>query len=224
MKIATFKIKQEDYEYYNYLIQEGDYGVHLFNLWANNTLFEAEAYFGDGYKASLEVYTTEEDVLCSTLLYSPKGDVIASLESDEGILDEYVLVGDDSTPDLYQVSIEIISGTHADLTPLKQTVGNWGSDRCERERTAQAAWQMIRALETRLREEGIQLDELDVSSPENLHTSIDQIDPTGEIRCEDFMDHSWEYAGQYGELGDNEFVNAQWRCLEVATQMLREEF
>ena len=224
MKIATFKIKQKDYEYYNYLVKEGDYGVEMFNLWVGATLFKVKTSFEDGYTASLEVYTTQEDVLCSVYLYSPEGDEIDYLESDEGFLEEYEFEGYCSDEESYRLIVEVIPGTYADLTSLEERVRYWGEFRKDREEIAQTAERMITALEKRLKEEGAELNDLDFSSPENLHTSIDEIDPTGQIRCEDFMDHSWEYAGQFGELEDDEFEDAQWRCLEVATQILRERF
>ena len=81
---------------------------------------------------------------------------------------------------------------------------------------------MIDALETRLREDGFSLNDLDVSSAMALHESIDEIDLIGQIRCENFMDCSWEYALQFGELGDPEFTNAQWECLEDAVVILQQ--
>lgn len=36
------------------------------------------------------------------------------------------------------------------------------------------------------------------------------------------MDCSWEYALQFGELGDPEFTNAQWECLEDAVVILQQ--
>ena len=224
MKIAKFEIQQKDYDYFNYLVKEGDYGVEMFNLWVGATLFKVKTSFEDGYTASLEVYTTQEDVLCSVYLYSPEGDEIDYLESDEGFLEEYEFEGYCSDEESYRLIVEVIPGTYADLTSLEERVRYWGEFRKDREEIARTAERMITALEKRLKEEGAELNDLDFSSPENLHTSIDEIDPTGQIRCEDFMDHSWEYAGQFGELEDDEFEDAQWRCLEVATQILRERF
>ena len=125
---------------------------------------------------------------------------------------------------VYQVFVEPIPGAYADLSQLEQRVRLWGDERYEREQIGCTARQMIDALETRLKEEGVLLTDLDFSSPETLHTSIDEMDPRGQIRCEDFMDHAWDYAGRFGAIGDREFVNAQWRCLEGATKILQEKF
>lgn len=224
MKVATLEIKQAEYDYFNYLVEGGTHGVEVFNLPTNETLFEAKASFEDGYTASLEVYTGEFDVLCSVYLYSPEGEELEFLESDAGFLEQYDFTLNHPNEVVYRVFLEPISGTYADLSQLEQRVHLWGDERYEREQIGRTAHQMIEALETRLKEECVLLSDLDFSSPEALHTSIDKIDPSGQIRCEDFMDHSWEFASRFGAIGETEFENAQWRCLEVATKILQEKF
>ena len=224
MKVATLEIKQAEYDYFNYLVEEGTHGVEVFNLPTNETLFEAKASFEDGYTASLEVYTGEFDVLCSVYLYSPEGEELEFLESDAGFLEQYDFTLNHPNEVVYRVFLEPISGTYADLSQLEQRVRLWGDERYEREQIGRTAHQMIEALETRLKEECVLLSDLDFSSPEALHTSIDEVDPSGQIRCEDFMDHSWEFASRFGAIGETEFENAQWRCLEVATKILQEKF
>lgn len=224
MKTAIMNIKQADYDYFNYLIEEGAHGVEVFNLPVDETLFEVKTSFEDGCTASLEVYTGQTDVLCSMYLYSPEGEELEFLESDEGFLEEYEFEGYCSDEESYRLIVEVIPGTYADLTSLEEKVRLWGDERYEREEIGRTADLMIKALEARLREECVLLSDLDFSSPVALHTSIDEVDPSGQIRCEDFMDHSWDYASRFGAIGETEFENAQWRCLEVAIKILQERF
>ena len=87
----------------------------------------------------------------------------------------------------------------------------------------QTAEKMVKTLMEVLEERDLSLDLLDTSSAENLLASIDDVaDPSGEVRCESFWDLAWDYAENFGELGDNEFINAQWRCVEEALLMIRE--
>ena len=86
MKTAIMNMKQADYDYFNYLIEEGTHGVEVFNLPAGETLFEVKTSFEDGCTACLEVYTGQTDVLCSMYLYSPEGEELEFLESDAGFL------------------------------------------------------------------------------------------------------------------------------------------
>ena len=66
-----------------------------------------------------------------------------------------------------------------------------------------------------------ELDHLDVpyatvAALGNVHEIDDVTDHCGEVRCEHFADHGWEYALQFGEFGGNAFDQAQGRAVTAA--------
>jgi len=59
-------------------------------------------------------------------------------------------------------------------------------------------------------------------SVDNFNTFLDNLfKDGGEIRCENFADLAWDYSLQFGELGSDNFDNAQWRCIRSAIIQVR---
>ncbi|MGX5608855.1 hypothetical protein ACWKTZ_21015 [Bacillus cereus] len=46
----------------------------------------------------------------------------------------------------------------------------------------------------------------------------------GEIRCVKFVDLSWNYASQFGKLGNDKFEDAVWRAIEGAVMKLEKKY
>lgn len=83
---------------------------------------------------------------------------------------------------------------------------------------------MVKSLIEVSKTEGYDLNLLDCSSSSSLLSSIDDNwDSSGQVRCENFCDEAWEYSAQFGNLGDNDFENAQHRCIDCAIKLLKKE-
>lgn len=70
---------------------------------------------------------------------------------------------------------------------------------------------MIAALESELDQRDIAY--ATVAAVDNVNSIDDVTDHCGEVRCEHFADLAWEYAGQFGEFGSDDFEKAQWRAV-----------
>lgn len=84
---------------------------------------------------------------------------------------------------------------------------------------------MVLSLKEKAYNDDIDLKVLDYTDASAMLNSIDdEFLDGGETRCENFTDVAWEYSQTKGELGDSNFQNAQWECIELAYQKLKEEF
>jgi len=85
---------------------------------------------------------------------------------------------------------------------------------------------MVDSLIEKAEEIGVDLSELDYSGSygKTVNSIDDLMDQTGEIRCENFCDLAWEYAGQFGEFAGDKFEGKRWECTEAAVKELKRRF
>lgn len=83
---------------------------------------------------------------------------------------------------------------------------------------------MITNLESKIKDEKIDLLEFDFSNAESFVNSLDDVLlDGGEFRCESFMDIAIPYALNFGEIESNTFYNTVWECVEEVFRIFKEK-
>lgn len=83
---------------------------------------------------------------------------------------------------------------------------------------------MVRSIKEKIKEKNLTLKDFDFSSSNAFLESIDNnLDQSGEIRCENFCDIAWQYAENFGELESPKFEESKWLCIDAAIELLKKE-
>lgn len=81
---------------------------------------------------------------------------------------------------------------------------------------------MIISIEKIAQEKNVSLKGINLENWENF---LDEnLDTTGQIRCENFADIAWNYAIQFGEFGGDEFDKKRYSCIEKAVKKLEKKY
>lgn len=80
--------------------------------------------------------------------------------------------------------------------------------------------EMVRCLKYEAEEFGIKEEDIRrLFAKEDVNSLDDLFGDGGEVRCENFVDLSWDYALQFGEFDSLEFHHAQWDAVSKAMEV-----